>query len=217
MELRRVLKGIRAVLEEHGCYPPTKANGNPACKAKCSRPKCLDSAQYPPPPGPPCCMARILQNHKDFREQQSIIAQLIEDRGHKCIFLPKFHCELNPIEMYWGYAKARFRQVVKKTTKDGKREVPLALDACTTDTYDAFVTAAFGSWMRTGRGLQLDKQLGASRNKRGTEPYQSKLWTAWMKICSYSFLNNLTSLAGLKRPRYNLRIKLIPKLSKMRH
>ena len=66
MELRRVPKGIRAVLEERGCYPPTKANGNPACKAKCSRPKCLDPAQYPPPPGPPCCM---LQNHKAFREQ----------------------------------------------------------------------------------------------------------------------------------------------------
>ena len=59
MELRRVPKGIRVVLEEHGCYPPTKANGNPACKAKCSGPKCLDPAQSPPPPGPPCCMVRI--------------------------------------------------------------------------------------------------------------------------------------------------------------
>jgi hypothetical protein len=79
---------------------------------------------------------------------------------------------------FWGYAKARFRQVVKKTTKDGKREVPLASDACTTDILRCFATAAFALWMRIGRGLQLHKQLGVSRNKRGTGPYRSRLWTA---------------------------------------
>ena len=24
---------------------------------------------------------------------------MIKEKGHECIFLPKFHCELNPIEM----------------------------------------------------------------------------------------------------------------------
>jgi len=167
MELRRVPKGIRAILEERGCYPPTKANGNPACKAKCSKPKCLDPAKYPPPPGPPCCMARILQNHKDFREQQSIIAQLIEDRGHKCVFLPKFHCELNPIEMYWGYAKARFRQVVKKTTKDGKREVPLALDACTTDILRRFCNRSFRFMDAYRKGLTITQAAWCVKKQKG--------------------------------------------------
>ncbi|KAN0078507.1 hypothetical protein V8E54_005020 [Elaphomyces granulatus] len=110
MELQIVPKWIRVILEEHGCYPLTKANGKLACRAECSKPRCSDPTKYPPPPWPPCCLAQILQNHNDFREQQSVIAQLIEDRG-----------ELNPIEMYWGYAKARFRQVVKNTTEDRKR------------------------------------------------------------------------------------------------
>jgi transposase len=32
---------------------------------------------------------------------------LIEKRGHICLFLPKFHCELNPIEMVWAQIKRR--------------------------------------------------------------------------------------------------------------
>jgi hypothetical protein len=49
---------------------------------------------------PLCYLARILLTYKDFFEQKSAIAMLIEDKGHKCIFIPKFYCELNAIEMY---------------------------------------------------------------------------------------------------------------------
>ncbi|OJA11837.1 hypothetical protein AZE42_04062 [Rhizopogon vesiculosus] len=34
-----------------------------------------------------------------------MLETLIKKAGHECIFLPKFHCELNPIEMYWGWCK----------------------------------------------------------------------------------------------------------------
>jgi hypothetical protein len=64
---------------------------------------------------PPCFLARILSSHYDFYHQKSAIANLIEERGHKYVFLPKLHCELNPIEMYWGYAKARYRQVKRNS------------------------------------------------------------------------------------------------------
>ncbi|KAF8260779.1 hypothetical protein EI94DRAFT_1811267 [Lactarius quietus] len=37
---------------------------------------------------------------EDFRNQVSLLEQTITDRGHLCMFLPKFHCELNPIEMF---------------------------------------------------------------------------------------------------------------------
>ena len=46
-----------------------------------------------------CCMARLLSRQEDFRNQVSLLEQTITARGHLCIFLPKFHCELNPIEM----------------------------------------------------------------------------------------------------------------------
>ena len=33
------------------------------------------------------------------------VARIIESQGHRCMFLPKYHCELNYIERYWGAAK----------------------------------------------------------------------------------------------------------------
>ena len=46
-----------------------------------------------------CCMRRILSLQEDFISQKSLLQEEIEKRGHKCIFYPKYHCELNFIEM----------------------------------------------------------------------------------------------------------------------
>ena len=46
-----------------------------------------------------CCMARILSKQEDFTNQISMLETVLREAGHLCIFLPKFHCELNPIEM----------------------------------------------------------------------------------------------------------------------
>ncbi|KAJ6617726.1 hypothetical protein B0H10DRAFT_2434264 [Mycena sp. CBHHK59/15] len=46
-----------------------------------------------------CCMQRVLSLQQDFREEKPLLQLIIEKAGHKCLFLPKFHCELNPIEM----------------------------------------------------------------------------------------------------------------------
>lgn len=52
-----------------------------------------------------CCVKWVLSLQSDFRNEKPDLQWQIEARGHKCVFLPKFHCELNPIEMYWGFAK----------------------------------------------------------------------------------------------------------------
>jgi hypothetical protein len=96
-------KGIKTILQERGCWPEHIPNLR--CKIRCPNP-----VAYPVPMSdkPPCCLARILSTYKDFFEQKSAIGMLIKERGHKCIFIPKFHCELNAIEMYWGYGKAQY-------------------------------------------------------------------------------------------------------------
>lgn len=60
-------------------------------RAKC-KPVCPFESQN-------CCMARLLSQQDDFKNQPSMLQTLITSAGHECIFLPKFHCELNPIEM----------------------------------------------------------------------------------------------------------------------
>lgn len=49
-----------------------------------------------------CCMQRVLPLQPDFVREKPLLQVIIEKAGHKCLFLPKFHCELNPIEMVWG-------------------------------------------------------------------------------------------------------------------
>jgi hypothetical protein len=46
--------------------------------------------------------------------QKSHLKKLtITSRGHICDFYPKYHCELNFIEQYWGVAKLRYRNTPK--------------------------------------------------------------------------------------------------------
>lgn len=52
-----------------------------------------------------CCMQLVLSLQKDFQEEKPLLQLVIENAGHKCLFLLKFHCKLNPIEMVWGQAK----------------------------------------------------------------------------------------------------------------
>ena len=49
------------------------------------------------------------------------------------IFLPKFHCELNPIERYWAQAKRYTRAHTNYTIQKLRTNVPVALDSVTVE------------------------------------------------------------------------------------
>ena len=53
--------------------------------------------------------------------------ELIESRGHKVIFYPKFHCELNFIEFFWGAVKKYLRDNCDYTFATLKVNMPLAM------------------------------------------------------------------------------------------
>lgn len=50
-------------------------------------------------------MWEVLGNHPDFKFEKSHIEHFIEEKGHMVYLLPKFHCEINPIEHVWAQAK----------------------------------------------------------------------------------------------------------------
>ena len=74
-----------------------------------------------------CCLRRIVSLQPDFVEQITRIEEYINERGHICIFLPKFHCELNWIEMFWGAVKRILRERCQYSFAGLKRNLPLVL------------------------------------------------------------------------------------------
>ncbi|KZV67560.1 hypothetical protein PENSPDRAFT_611238 [Peniophora sp. CONT] len=90
-------KGMEQIIRERGLWP---ARGK--LKSQCDGFKC-------PPGRTDCCCRRLLFNQPDFVAQKPALQEFIEARGHLCDFYPKYHCELNFIEQYWGAAKLRYR------------------------------------------------------------------------------------------------------------
>jgi hypothetical protein len=93
-------KGMEQIIRERGLWPEA---GLPA---ECAGPK------HPASEGQAtgsCCCRHLLYTQHDFISQKPLLQEYIESRGHLCDYYPKYHCELNFIEQYWGAAKLRFR------------------------------------------------------------------------------------------------------------
>ena len=150
-EGNKINKGVKTILQERGCYPKNPLNLK--CKIKYLNPVVYPIAISDKPP---CYLARILLTHKDFFKQKSAIAMLIEDKGHKYIFIPKFYYKLNAIKMYQGYRKARYCQVKKTSFEHAKKEVLIALDACSINIIRRFYNRAsrFMDAYRKGLGVK---------------------------------------------------------------
>ena len=50
-------------------------------------------------------MIKIVEDMRDFKFQKTKADKLILNQGHRTMFIPKFHCELNPTEHLWCCAK----------------------------------------------------------------------------------------------------------------
>jgi len=93
-------KGMQAILEEHGLFRYN--NNGKALNGECKGFKCPEGVtDY--------CCRRILFNQPDFTNMKSHLEEVINSHSHLCDFYPKFHCELNYIEQYWGAVKLLYR------------------------------------------------------------------------------------------------------------
>ena len=75
-------------------------------------------------------MSIVLSFHDDFRNEKTLVEKFLMDEGHK---VPKFHCELNPIERVWGQAKGYSRQYTNYTLARLRNIINPALDSVSTD------------------------------------------------------------------------------------
>jgi hypothetical protein len=84
-------KGLKQVLLERGLWIEKLPKD---CKAK-----------FEVDLNPECCALHRLGGQSDFKAQKSILYEARAKTRHICDFLPKFHCEMAPIENFWGHAK----------------------------------------------------------------------------------------------------------------
>jgi transposase len=68
---------------------------------------------------------RLLANQPDFLKQECQIMGIVKAAGHLCLFLPKYHCELNIIEFIWGTTKCHTRECCDFTLDGLDREIEI--------------------------------------------------------------------------------------------
>jgi len=106
-------KGMKQILTERGLF-------RAKLKMQCKKPDC-------DPDVTDCCTRRIIDLQPDFREQKSLVHETIEAAGHLCIMLPKYHCELNFIEFFWGAMKRYLREHCDYTYSGLQKNIPDAM------------------------------------------------------------------------------------------
>ena len=121
-------KGAEYILRERALYPAAGLRG--LCQTANAH---TDDNR--------CCCTRLLSSQADFSSECSMLQHLVEERQarstttglqyttarHLCLFLPKFHCELNWIERFWGASKAYCRKHCLYTLPGLRETVPLSL------------------------------------------------------------------------------------------
>lgn len=96
LTMPRWFQGMETIIHECGMWPEK------GLRAQCKGFKCKAGQTD-------CCCHHLLFCQPDFYSQKSHLEEYITSCGHICDFYPKFHCELNFIEQYWGAVKFRYR------------------------------------------------------------------------------------------------------------
>ena len=76
---------------------------------------------------------KALGEMHDFKYEKTKVEHLVRNRGYRAIFIPKFHCELNPIEACWGQSKRYTRAHCDYSFQGLERTVNPGLNSVTLD------------------------------------------------------------------------------------
>ena len=79
-------------------------------------------------------MRLVLGNHHDFKHEKTALEYFMHERGQRILYLPIFHCELNPIERVWGEAKRYTRAHCDYSFPGLEKTIVPALESVRLDT-----------------------------------------------------------------------------------
>ncbi len=145
-KLREQPKGIKKVLEERNLWP--KERINLTCK-KCSEKDADNDLTRLN-----CCARWIISLQPDFLEQRSTLEEIIVGLGHVFEWYPKFYCECNFIEQYWGFAKWEVKGLYSYKYADLLKHVSKTLDTVPIMTIRKFACKLWRYIDAYSRGLE---------------------------------------------------------------
>jgi transposase len=102
-----IQKGLRTILTERGKFHNNQ--GHQLCKV--CRP-CLNKTPHSERENKTekCCAFYVLSQEPDFLEQKPWLTEVVMGHQFNIHYYPKYHCELNWIEMIWGWVKSYHRR-----------------------------------------------------------------------------------------------------------
>ncbi|CCO37871.1 hypothetical protein BN14_12031 [Rhizoctonia solani AG-1 IB] len=159
-KLQGAFKGMALILEERGVPNARKL------KLVCGT---VDSRKHAcPPDSTNCCARRTMMNQPDILAQKSILRLQAEAEGFSIIYLPKYHCELNPIEQCWGAAKRIYRDLPPSSSEaDLKQNMLSALDSVKLESIRRFAARSQRFVHAYAHGLSGVQAAWAAKQFRG--------------------------------------------------
>lgn len=146
-------KGSRRILQERGLWVPKTT---------------------------PAAAVALLKLQPDFCEQKCWLAEIAESAGHQVIFFPKFHCEFNWIERYWGAAKAYTREHCTYNFAELIEMVPVALDSVSLSKMRKFECKAY-------RYMDLYRQKNGVRLTASQVEWSVKVFKSHRRVSDFIF------------------------------
>ena len=124
-------------------------------------------------------MRRRLKEMSDFKYENTKVETYISAKGHRCIFIPKYHCELNPIERVWGHAKRYTRSHCDYSFAGLERTIEPALETVSTDLMRKYFrwVCEYARAYREGHraGPEIEKALKQYKSHRRVSELESWL------------------------------------------
>ena len=128
-----------------------------------------------PSPTPDSNYSISLEHQPDFLAQRSLVQETIEAAGHLCIFLPKFHCELNFIEYFWGAVKHYLCEHCNYTHAGLQENLPKALASVDISTIRKWGTEWSDGWKLT-EVVKMLRRLSLLVKQFSSHRYDSHRW-----------------------------------------
>ena len=114
-------------------------------------------------------MRELLKTYPDFQGQKTILEDHIEQSGHICIFYPKFHCELSPIERVWCQSKKHTRAYANCTITQLRKIFPEGLDNVTLQLMKKFFRTCRDyekAYREGGTGREVEERVKIYKSHR---------------------------------------------------